>query len=80
MVLPSIVDSGADAGGSLLPGVCIIPPNASVELEITSMVPMKKHRSVFILFVPFWSGDGPLETSKSLSVKIITPLVANVTK
>ena len=88
MVLPSVADSGvgadADAGGggsgSLLPGVCISPPNASVELEITSMVPIKKHRSVFIVFVPFWSGDGPLETAKSLSVKIITSLVTNVTK
>jgi len=57
MVLPSVADSGidADAGGggsgSLLPGVCISPPNASVELEITIKATKRRHRSVFIVFV-----------------------------
>jgi len=54
-VAPSVVKAGmAGVGvGSLLPGACISPPNASIELEITIMVPRKKHRIVCIGLDPF---------------------------
>lgn len=57
--MPSVVDSvvDADAGGggdgSLRAGACISPPNASVELEIITMAPKRKHRSLFIVLDPF---------------------------
>ena len=59
MVSPSpveavvVAESGGGGGGSLWPGVCIIPPNASVELAISTTVPKRKHRSVFIVVGPF---------------------------
>ena len=58
-VVESIVDAdaGGGGGGSLLPGVCIIPPNASVELEITTMAAKRMLRSLFIVLV-LWSGGG----------------------
>jgi hypothetical protein len=39
--------------GSLLPGACISPPNASVALEITNVAAKRKHRSLVIVFRSF---------------------------
>ena len=52
----SVVDVDADGGGgggSLIPGACISPPNASVELEITTMAPRKRHLNLVIVLGPF---------------------------
>ena len=81
-IRPSVVDTVVNADGveeetgSLLPGPCISPPKANVALEIITMDPRNKHRMVFIGFGPF----GDYQTTKSLSTKIITPLVADATK
>lgn len=79
---PAVVDSVVDAdaggggGGSLLPGVCISPPNASVALEITTIA-KRRHRSLFIVSVLLeWRQSGN-QTAKSLSPKIITSLVVD---
>ena len=56
VVAPSVVDWSVDAsvggggGGSVLPGACISPPNASVELEITTMA-KRRHLSLFIVSI-----------------------------
>lgn len=52
-VIEAIVNEAGDEAGSLLPGAWISPPNASAELEITTMAPSKKHRVVFICLAPF---------------------------
>ena len=83
---PSLVDAVVDAVGvgvgvgSLLPGACISPPNASVVLEITTMAAKRRHRSLFIVFRSFWCGSRlGYQAAKSLSVKIITSIVADAT-
>ena len=65
--------------GSLLPGVCISPPEASMEVQINTMVAKRKHRSVFIVLDPFGVEQSGYQTAKSLSVKIITSIVADAT-
>jgi hypothetical protein len=55
-VVDLVVDANAGVGdgdGSLLPGVCISPPNANIELEITTMAPRRRHRNLFIVLGPF---------------------------
>jgi len=54
-VVDSVVDAdaGEGEGGSLLPGACISPPNASVALEITTVAAKRRYRSVFIVFRSF---------------------------
>jgi hypothetical protein len=65
--VPSVVDpvvdpdAGGGGAGSLLPGACISPPNANVELEI-STIAQRRHRSLFIVLGPFgveavWQSD-----------------------
>ena len=39
--------------GSLLPGICISPPEAKVAQEIRSVAAKRKHRSLFIVLGPF---------------------------
>jgi len=82
-VVDLVVDADAGVGdgdGSLLPGVCISPPNANIELEITTMAPRRRHRNLFIVLGSFWRGGGRLLNDReSLSLKIITSLVADVT-
>jgi len=51
-VLVSEVGVGVGAG-SLLPGVCISPPEASIEVQINTMVAKRKHLSLFIVLDPF---------------------------
>ena len=55
-IVDLVVDADAGVGdgdGSLLPGVCISPPNANIELEITTMAPRRRHRNLFIVLGPF---------------------------
>ena len=55
-IVDLVVDADAGVGegdGWLLPGVCISPPNVSIELEIITMVPRRRHRNLFIVLGPF---------------------------
>ena len=59
--------------GSLLPGVCISPPEAKVAAEITSVAAKKKHRSLFIVLGPFgveavWLSDGEIVELKNHNI------------
>ena len=79
-VRPSLVDAvvnavGVGGMGSLLPGACISPPNASVELEIATMAAKRKHRSLFIVFGPFgvevvWLSDREIVEHKNHNINI----------
>lgn len=80
-VVDLVVDADAGVGdgdGSLLPGVCISPPNANIELESTTMAPRRRHRNLFIRFRSFGVEAVDLMTAM-VERKIIPSLVANVT-
>ena len=77
VVGPSLVEAvvtavGAGAG-SLLPGIWISPPKASIELEITTMAAKRMHRNLFIVLGPFgveavWLSDGEIVEPKNDSI------------
>lgn len=80
-IVDLVVDADAGVGdgdGSLLPGVCISPPNANIELEITTMAPRRRHRNLFIVLGPFGVEAVGLMTA-IVEREIITSLVADVT-